>query len=115
VPENWDKRAGERRSVTGNPRSPRLEVEIPMPRRIDLDAKTGVGSLEVTGEVGGVRVESGVGDVKLRRLSCAGQFPLPNQRRGAYQFGGTRAGDLNGGGPAVRVNVGVGDARLERQ
>jgi hypothetical protein len=152
-------------------KSPRLEVTIRMPRRLALDAKTGVGNLEVTGEVGDVRVESGVGDVKLRRLACSGNsvtakagvgemtvslaslpreqvkaelgvgqlrvglpasarasvhlssgmgnvssgFPLKKTPRGAFNFGGTQTGDLNGGGPSVRLNVGVGDVRLERE
>jgi hypothetical protein len=152
--------------------SPRLEVEIRMPRRLGLDVKSGVGSLEVTGEVGDVRAESGVGDVKLRRLSCSGSvvtvkagvgdvllslaslprekvsaevgvgqatvglpasakasvhlnsgmgsvtsaFPLPNPRKSSFiNLGGTRTGDLNGGGASVRVNVGVGDARLAKE
>lgn len=175
IPEgSWK---GDRRSVNGNKSSPRLEVAIRMPRRLALDAKTGVGSLELSGgsgpsaEVGDVRVESGVGDVKLRALACTGSlvsakagvgdvsvsfaalprsevkadvgvgklrvglpasarasvhlasgmgnvssgFALKKSPRGPFSFGGTQTGDLNGGGPAVRLNVGVGDARLDRE
>lgn len=152
-------------------KSPSLQVTIRMPRRLDLDARIGVGSVAVTGTVGDLHAESGVGDVRLQRLAGMGNrvtakvgvgdvvaslaalprervlvdvgvgqarlaipasakasihlksgmgsvtsaFPLKQASRGRFELGGARMGDLNGGGTAVRVTVGVGDVRLVRE
>lgn len=54
-----------------------------------------------------VYLKSGVGSVTTG-------FSLKPPRGAGFSVGSVRMGDLNGGGTAIRVTVGVGDVRLER-
>lgn len=79
-----------------------------LPRRRAM-VNVGTGSVRMSLPAGArarVALKSGMGDVRSA-------FPLTPERK-EKGFGGALSGELNGGGTDVRVDVGIGDARLER-
>lgn len=54
-----------------------------------------------------VEMSAGVGGVHSA-------FSLPSRRRGDFEIGASRSGEINGGGFGLRLDVGVGDIRLEK-
>jgi hypothetical protein len=86
---------------------PRLDVTIHMPPDLAVEATTGVGDAEVAGQVGDLALKTGVGNVRLSRLSCSGDDVAVNAGVGevvmALQSLPRRR---------VKVEVGVGQVTL---
>jgi hypothetical protein len=86
---------------------PRLEVEIHVPPDLALEGSTGVGDADVAGQIGDLAMETGVGNLRLRRLTCSGDTVSAKTGVGDIVMGFQSLPQRK-----VKVEVGVGKVRL---
>jgi hypothetical protein len=90
-----------------NKNHPRLEVEIHMPPDLALEGSTGVGDADVTGQIGDLTMESGVGSLRLRRINCSGDTVSAKAGVGDITLGLQSLPQRR-----VKAEVGVGKVRV---
>ena len=98
----------ERQRTSGSRDSPpRLDVDFHVPPGLDVETATGIGDTDITGRVGDLSLESGVGNVHLRELQCAGGLLHVKSGVGDIQLALRSLPEQR-----VKLEVGVGKVRV---
>ncbi|MBI1738307.1 MAG: DUF4097 family beta strand repeat protein [Acidobacteria bacterium] len=91
-----------------------VDLEVHVPRQAGMDARTGRGTVKITGLAGNISVDSRHGDVEIRD---AGKDVQAQIRSGALRVsnvkGNVRVSGRGGGGVDIDVSDVTGDASIE--
>jgi hypothetical protein len=98
----------ERQRSSGSKGSaPRLDVEFHVPPGLAVESSTNIGDTDISGRLGDLSLQSGVGNIKLRQLECAGGIVNAKSGVGDVEMALRSLPDQR-----IKLEVGVGKVRV---